>query len=318
MPTSVPFAAHSACPLCRQRQAIIVSQKDRYRQPLTTVACVHCGLFRTDPLPSEEDLYRFHEQDYRSAYKGARAPKAKNIYRSGRLALVRLRQLGPFPAGSRILDAGSGSGEWLYLLQCQGHSVKGIEADTAYGEFARATYGVSVWSGGLLEAELPPASFDIITSFHVLEHLPDPLGALRRLYSWLTPGGQLLIEVPNINSPHQNPAGRFHYAHVLGFTPESLAYAGASAGFTVESVSLDRFDRNLAIRLRRPTSEGVAVQAPATTQPPLVTSTATVARYYLRPATYLRWLLRMVQFGSELNALRTGATPREFIRSEAS
>jgi SAM-dependent methyltransferase len=287
------------------------------------VACAVCGLFRTDPLPSDDDLRQFHQQDYREAYKGSRVPKRKNTLRSGRLAVERLRMLAPLAPAARVLDAGSGSGEWLFLLQSLGHSVTGIEADTAYGEYARVTYGVPVLSTGLFEADLPPSSFDLITAFHVLEHLPNPAGALRRLLAWLVPGGRLLVEVPNINSPHQNPAGRFHYAHVLGFTPESLSYAATLAGFQIENCSSDRFGRNLSISLRRPLPAelppGPATVLPATPPPalsrPLITSPATIAQYYLRPSTYLRWALRMVQFGGELGALVAGANARDTIRS---
>ncbi len=300
----------------------MVSTSDRHGRPLRTVACAVCGLFRTDPLPSDDDLRQFHQQDYREAYKGSRAPKRKNTLRSGRLALERLRTLAPLAPAARILDAGSGSGEWLFLLQSLGHSVTGIEADTAYGEYARVTYGVPVLSTGLFEADLPPSSFDLITAFHVLEHLPNPAGALRRLLGWLVPGGRLLVEVPNINSPHQNPAGRFHYAHVLGFTPESLAYAATLAGFQIESCSVDRFARNLSIRLVRPLpAELPPGPAPVQTVPtaalsgPLVTSPITIAHYYLRPSTYLRWALRMVQFGGEVRALWAGANARDTIRS---
>ncbi|MCX6599678.1 MAG: class I SAM-dependent methyltransferase [Acidobacteria bacterium] len=302
-----------------QAEATLVSTTDRRGRPLRTVACAVCGLFRTDPLPSGDDLRDFHQQDYREEYKGFRLPKRKNTLRSGRLALERLRMLAPLAPAARVLDVGSGSGEWLFLLQSLGHAVNGIEADTAYGEYARVTYGVPVLSTGLFEADLPPSSFEFITAFHVLEHLTDPAGALRRLLGWLVPGGRLLVEVPNINSPHQNPSGRFHYAHVLGFTSESLAYAATLAGFQIESSSIDRFGRNLSISLRRPLPVELppvrAVAPPPALSRPLITSPVTIAQYYLRPSTYLRWALRMVQFGGELGALVAGANARDTIRS---
>ncbi len=272
-----------------------------------TVACNDCGLYRNDPLPTSEELRRFHEVEYRESYKGERSPKARNVYRSARLAAHRLKQIGHLlPAAARILDVGSGSGEWLAALQAANHRVSGVEADPYYGEFARRQYGVAVETNGILNLVRPADSLDVITMFHVLEHLPDPLAALRQMREWVLPGGLLIVEVPNTNCLHQNPAGRFHAAHVIGFTAESLDFAGRAAGWERVALSLGGHDRNLLAVFRKPEAGG-AMARPALPQalpPPLVTSRATVLRYYLRASTYTRWAARMAQFARELLAVR--------------
>jgi 2-polyprenyl-3-methyl-5-hydroxy-6-metoxy-1,4-benzoquinol methylase len=315
---SSPFIPQSPCPVCGQKEAIVASRRDRRGEPLLTVCCPHCGLFRNDPLPTSDELRRFHAAEYRESYKGVRTPKARNVYRSARLARHRLEQLGRrLPARARILDVGSGSGEWLAALAAAGHQVSGVEPDPHYGEYARQQYGVSVETAGILDLERPEGSLDVITLFHVLEHLPDPLAVLAKFRGWLRPGGLLIVEVPNTNCVHQNPAGRFHAAHVIGFTRESLDHALRAGGWERMELSLGSQERNLlaiACKPAAPPSPGAVPPPPgAVPPPPLLTSPATLWQYYLRPATYLRFLARMAQFAAEWLAVRRGVTPRAVL-----
>ncbi len=310
------YIAESPCPVCGEGAAVVASRLDRRRAALITVACEHCGLFRNDPLPTSEELRRFHEADYRESYKGIRTPKVRNVYRSARLAKHRFQQIGRrLPAGAQILDVGSGSGEWLAILQKAGHQVSGVEPDPYYGEFARQQYGVNVETSGILDLVRPGNSLDVITLFHVLEHLPDPLAALEKFRSWLRPGGLLFIEVPNTNCRHQNPSGRFHPAHVIGFTSESLDWAVRKSGWERIELSLGNHDRNILAVLRKP-QPGVNLPAATAARPlppPLITGPGAIFQYYLRPTTYARFHSRMVQFGDEWLAVRRGATSHHVL-----
>lgn len=306
MPVSSSPAA-SICPVCQHDQSLLVSTRDRYGDPLRTVACLKCGLYRNDPLPTIDELKTFHAIEYRSSYQGARDPRPRAVLRSRRLAARRISDLNSYlPVGGHILDAGSGSGEFLAELRAHGYRPQGLEADGAYAAYARRRYEVPVESRGLLEPIFAPATFDAITMFHVLEHQPDPIAVLRHLGRWLKPGGAFIIEVPNLDSPHQHPAKRFHYAHVIGFTRASLRMAAHQAGFSVVSESTSTFDRNLRVVLRPGASAAPSLPAPT----PLVTSPRAIWSYYTTPQTYTRFFRRMGQFFSEYlatskrNALR--------------
>jgi SAM-dependent methyltransferase len=316
-----PALSQTHCPVCAEAACHFVSTKDRDGKPLKTVACTRCGLYRVDPLPSTAELAQFHEQEYRNSYKGVRQPKRKHIYRSAMLAVKRLKRLAPH-LGQRasVLDIGCASGEWLYILGTQGNSALGIEVDGGYAAFGRGEYGVDIRNGSVHTFGGPDHAVDCITMFHVLEHLPDPLSALRRIHAWLKPGGHFVVEVPNVASLCQHPAKRFHYAHVVGYTPASLAYAVRESGWRIVELTLDQYDRNILAVLQKPSesnqeSTSEPIQPSFQPTPVVPSSPSATIQYYLRPSTYVRYFARMKQFGVEYGVARKSLTPRKILDS---
>ena len=76
-----------------------------------------------------------------------------------------------------------------------------------------------------------PASFDVVTMYHALEHVEDPSAILSRLRGWMAESGVLLIEVPNVEAVCIAPAHRFHFAHFYNFNRDALEALGRKAGF---------------------------------------------------------------------------------------
>lgn len=78
-----------------------------------------------------------------------------------------------------------------------GREVLGIEPSPAGAVRAREDHGLEVMGLPVLEVDLGPSRFDLITFWHVLEHIDDPAAYLRHVARWLAPGGRILIAVPN-------------------------------------------------------------------------------------------------------------------------
>jgi 2-polyprenyl-3-methyl-5-hydroxy-6-metoxy-1,4-benzoquinol methylase len=198
---------------------------------MPVTCCASCGLTYVDPIPTPEELARFYAERYRLEYKQASQPRLKHIYRAGKVALGRLRIAGLLAAPlARVLDCGAGGGEFSYLLSSRGYRLTGIEPNDGYREYARAEYGVDLRPGTLEDNEFGPAEFDLITIFHVLEHVPDPRAALQRLAAWLKPGGHLYIEVPNALTDVSSPSNLYHRAHLYYFAAAPLAALARQAG----------------------------------------------------------------------------------------
>lgn len=141
----------------------------------------------------------------------------------------------PTRPGGRALDVGCGTGAALSDARRLGWEVHGVEPSAAAAEIARATLGPVVVTGTLEEAGYPDAHFDVVALFHVLEHLPDPVGTLREVARVLRPGGLALLAVPNHRSlaafafrsrwfPWEVPRHLYH------FSPRTLAALLARAG----------------------------------------------------------------------------------------
>jgi len=95
-----------------------------------------------------------------------------------------------------------------------------MEPNVGYSEFARDQYQTRVSTAHL--SSLAPDSVDIVTMFHVLEHLPDPKSAIERMFNALRSGGYLFIEVPNILQSDASPHNIYFQAHLFYFSLNSL------------------------------------------------------------------------------------------------
>jgi SAM-dependent methyltransferase len=114
-----------------------------------------------------------------------------------------LRRAGVAP-GARVLDAGAGRGRLVAELQRRGYHAAGIEPSTR-GAGSAAAAGLAVRAESLADHE--DRGLDAVVLWHVLEHIEDPLAALRHVREWLTPGGAVLVAVPNASSLQARVAG---------------------------------------------------------------------------------------------------------------
>lgn len=234
------------CALCDGIQSTLISREDcKSGKELNVFLCNRCGLIQQLPLPSSDELKRYYATEYRMDYKRTYHPKPKHIYRSARLALRRARFLHSFGiTGGRLLDIGAGSGEFVAICNRSGFHAEGAEPNVGYSEYARTQYGANVHTRELAELN---GDYDLITMFHVLEHLPSPREIFGQLHGLLKPGGKLLIEVPWGASPSISPSNRYFKAHLYYFEAETLASC-ASSHFEVISSNQDG---NLLILFRR-------------------------------------------------------------------
>jgi 2-polyprenyl-3-methyl-5-hydroxy-6-metoxy-1,4-benzoquinol methylase len=156
------------------------------------------------------------------------------LFARERLALARRAQ----PPPARLLDVGAGRGRFVAAAARAGYAAVGIEPGPGRAAIARER-GAEVQTATLETAEVPSGSVDVVTLWHVLEHVEDPGAALKRVASWLAPGGALVVAVPNLASLQARLGGDawMHWdlpRHRTHFTPAGLSRLLAAHGLPVQ------------------------------------------------------------------------------------
>ena len=243
----------TGCPLCGSAKTSRVSSQDRNLAPLETRLCEDCGLVFNDPVPTDQELFQFYSKDYRRAYKGARLPRVRQVVRNFGRVEQYLAENWPLIEGrKRVLDAGSGSGEFVFLTDRLGFDVMGVEPNEDYSGYCREVLGVKVETESLFAREFAAGSFDFIRLNHVLEHINDPVSALKKLASWLADDGLLYVEVPNIESyaAEKSRGNIFHFGHIYNFNPWTLR-AAAKAGLVEAPEAAERQKDSTGVFFRK-------------------------------------------------------------------
>ena len=202
--------------------------------------CPSCGAGITLPQLPAAELAGFYPESY-GPYDAARGGPVARISSliqrwQGGLGLRTppLRAL-PGPAPGRLLDVGCGRGDLGAYLIARGWRVTGIEPSANAVEAARAR-GLDARRGTLDDVELETGAYDAAVFRHSLEHVIDPVEALRRVREALRPGGLMLISVPNFGCWQRRRFGSRWYhldlpRHRVHFTQAGLGRALERAGF---------------------------------------------------------------------------------------
>ena len=126
-----------------------------------------------------------------------------------RRRLTFLGRAGARPPG-RLLDVGAGRGRFVAQARAAGWDADGIEPSLRGVQGARAR-GVELQQAGIEDAVVEHGSLDVVSLWHVLEHLDEPGAALERIAGWLRPGGLLVVGVPNVGSVQARAGGARWY-----------------------------------------------------------------------------------------------------------
>jgi len=215
------------------------------------VRCAGCELRRTNPRPTPHAIGAYYPSDYgpyvneEALSQGAASgPKAwlKRVLR------LEPRALPPMPAG-RMVEIGCATGAYMEQMRRAGWAVQGIEFSEAAAQQARSK-GLTVETATVETARGPVQPVDVVAAWMVLEHLHDPVSALRKLRGWVKPGGYLIASVPDAGAFEGRVFGERWFAlqlptHLYHYTPETIAKLLRTAGWELSRVVWQRNCNNL-------------------------------------------------------------------------
>ena len=229
-----------SCAACGSDQSRRLLNYDSFGFPVGLVECLACGFAYCSPRPTERYMSRFYEKHYLAFYEGAvrlndAYVKSHQLVEAASDRLTRYAKL--VPQGGRVLDVGCGLGYFLEAVRKARPDVhvEGIEPGTAQTRYAREVLSVPVFHGNYQQYH-SPTRFDLVTAFHVAEHVHDLGGFLRFMKAQLKPTGHVIIESPNLEGDWAD-FGMFHVAHLYAFTPASLCVVAERNGLDVVSVN---------------------------------------------------------------------------------
>lgn len=211
----------------------------------------------TSPRPKEEDLPNYYESEAYISHTDSSKSFIDKIYQlvKNYTILQKIKLINSFNTESKtILDIGSGTGDFLVACKNNGWQVIGIEPNDKARNFALQKMNLSnsiqnpffTSVEELIEKEINK-KFDIITMWHVLEHVPNLENYIIHLEKLLKPKGRLIIAVPNYKSHDAKFYGRFWAAfdvprHLWHFSQNSIKLIFLRIGMVVENIIPMKFD----------------------------------------------------------------------------
>jgi 2-polyprenyl-3-methyl-5-hydroxy-6-metoxy-1,4-benzoquinol methylase len=224
-----------ACNLCGGRDTKPFTRRQGY----DVVACAGCGLVYVNPRPDERSLHAHYNSEGSSRVQYYLDAEPADRRSFGAL-LDRLERV--VPAKGALLDVGPNVGTCLALARERGWETCGIELNAAAARHCREARGLDVRTGGLGPGAFAEASFDAVVLADVIEHLRDPLDALRLVRALLRPGGAVALSTPDIAGWAARLLQVKPEEHLYYFTPRTMAAALRQAGFEV--LEITPYDRH--------------------------------------------------------------------------
>lgn len=208
--------------------------------------CEGCRVIFLNPQPTVETLkQQYAQKELMNTGPVSARFKHKPFYVKA-LSRDRVRDVHRFKRQGTLLDIGCGVGDFCLVAGEAGFEVSGTEFSDIYAEEAKKRVSFSkLYVGRLQEISFGEATFDVITLWHVLEHLPDPLETLMCLRQLLNVGGLVCIEVPNVEQTRKRPMYRSdledypveRLEHLFYYSGHALERACAKAGLKVAGLT---------------------------------------------------------------------------------
>jgi 2-polyprenyl-3-methyl-5-hydroxy-6-metoxy-1,4-benzoquinol methylase len=246
-----------ACNVCRS---------DRIQQidsDFNFCRCDSCGFVFDSPRPSFAEISVFYSQ------AGKYDTWLNQEHARDMMWKRRLKKLSRYSFQGRLLDIGTGYGQFLHHAGPYFAEVNGTEVSEIAVGLAKEKYGLSLLAGQVEELGLPSQSFDTITLFHVLEHVPDPGKLVTVCHALLKAQGTLVIAVPNDvlawNSKIKKTGRKLGFRSFQKFSPK----LGISRAGTSREIHLSHFTSPVLRRL----IEGCGLQVTEESLDPYYAST---------------------------------------------
>ena len=221
----------TTCPVCGGESSKKVMDCIDYtvsRETFSIVQCIKCGFKYTNPRPDDKEIGKYYESEEYVSHSNSKKGLINTVYHWVRNYSLRkkVELINSQSKKGNLLDIGCGTGEFLSTAVANGWKGQGIEPNDKARNQAISNHKLNVLPESGI-ASLQNNNFDVITMWHVLEHVHTLNERVLEIYSLLKPGGKAIIAVPNCTSYDASVYGKEWAAydvprHLYHFTPETM------------------------------------------------------------------------------------------------
>jgi 2-polyprenyl-3-methyl-5-hydroxy-6-metoxy-1,4-benzoquinol methylase len=239
------------CPVCNStafEDYLTVQDYTVSQEKFKIVTCKTCSFKFTNPRPNEIAIGEYYKAESYISHTNTSKGLISKIYQEvrkftlkGKLNLIN----GLSPKKGKLLDIGCGTGMFLNVARENGWKVNGIEPDTGARGIAEATNQIKIKADVL--SSFQNETFDVITLWHVLEHVHKLNETVEWLKARLAKGGSVIIAVPN----HESKDADIYEAqwaaydvprHLYHFSQKTIKDLFANHGFELKETLPMKFD----------------------------------------------------------------------------
>lgn len=253
-----------ACPVCGSTDLVDLFATQDYsysQQRFTLQECQQCHFRLTNPQPDSDTLPQYYQADDYISHTGKSKGVITTLYHGARKFNLHHKHklISKFHPIGNLLDIGCGTGEFLAFMKQKNWQVHGVEPATTARQKAEELLNQPIYT------QLPITSdkqYDVITLWHVLEHLPNLNQQLQQIKTLLKPHGLIFVAVPNYESTDASIYQQ-HWAaydvprHLWHFSKESMSKLLVNHQLQLKSVKampLDAFYISLLSETYRKTN----------------------------------------------------------------
>lgn len=208
---------YTNCPVCESSDFsnhLTLADHMITKEVFSVVKCNSCGFHFTNPIPSEEVIGNYYKSENYISHSNSKSGlinKAYNVVRKITLK-KKVNLVSRLAKGKNLLDIGSGTGHFLNESKITGFDVQGLEPDEDAKKFAKDEFSLSLED---LEEiiKIDSNSKDVITMWHVLEHVYHLKRDLSEFVRVLSDDGVFIVAVPNMSSWDAKHYGTFWAAY---------------------------------------------------------------------------------------------------------
>jgi SAM-dependent methyltransferase len=207
------------------------------------VKCAQCGWIRQNPRPTRQTIDAYYPQDYEPFIEAIDDESLLRRWDRRYGMIKRCRAIERYQRSGRLLDVGCATGNFINEMRRRGGwDVFGVEPNREAAAYAIQRFGHRIHIGTLADAGFPPASFDVITMWNVLEHLHTPWSDVLHVRDLLRNGGTFVFGVPNLESVEARVFGPLWLGwdlprHLYLFPRKDLVRSLAEVDLVVEEMA---------------------------------------------------------------------------------